>query len=377
MRRTLVATPKRERGVKRVLILNSYSLTDRPAEHQVRVQSFLDGLTAYGYRQYDNLQVEIIDSNDLEQLESSAIEALGRSPDLIHAVGTPNAIIASRISDDLPIVYYGAHPEGAGEASCRKANIAGVVLTLPLATNYKTFRFLRTLLPQVRRVYVPFFEGTVFCQPAMKAKHVEFRSARSRSPWVSGGSDYVGYRSLAGLCYVVGVDYRELVYRDLDDLRHSLTYVDPARSMIMPHNDSVYCRDAPQLLTQFALDAKIPLVWNNNPEATRIGALAAFAGCFRQAGLVAGRQAAAILRGATARDIGLCPSTEQHASINLDRARALGLSVADDLLGAFDEVISDAAKSRPAPLGMTADSGGRAWPQTGRPVTGPLSRPSG
>src|ERR1035438_7677084 len=259
---------------KRVLILNSYTLTDRPALEQLRVRSFLDGLADGGYRAGVNLGIEVLDSNDLAELENRLTSALSQPPDLIHAVGTPNALLAAKRSGDIPIVYYGAHPEQVAAVECSGPNIRGVKLTLPFTSNYKSYRFLRKLLPEARRVYVPFFEHTVFCTEPMRKKHRQFRSGAAGSPWVPMGSEFIGYRSLAALNDIVGLEYRELVYRDAQDLEAALQCVDPRGAVLIPYNDSVYCAGAPHLLAQFGLTARIPLIWNNNPEATHIGALA-------------------------------------------------------------------------------------------------------
>ncbi|MGA2074867.1 MAG: hypothetical protein ABSH52_15325 [Terriglobia bacterium] len=332
---------------KRILILNSYTLTQRPAGDQARVCSFLAGLTEGGYRVDYNLDVEVIDSNDLAQLEDQLVRALGNSPDLIHAVGTPNAILAVRLAGSIPIVYYGAHPEGVGVPECSAENLRGVRLTLPFTSNYKSYRFIRKLLPTVRRVYVPFYEHTVFCPESMRQKHNRFRERTASSPWIPMDSEFIGYRSLAGLNYIVGLDYRELVYHDAEDLEAALGMVDPCQAMLMPYNDSVYCCDAPRLLIRFAIEAGIPLIWNNNPEATHIGALAAISGCFEEAGRICGLQAAHILDTGSLAGIESRTSTRSWSSLNLRRAVELRLNFSDLVLSYFDELIQ-VAGSAPA-----------------------------
>lgn len=325
--------------MRRVLILNSYTLTDTPASELVRIQSFLEGLAEGGFRVDENLEVDIIDSNDLEEIERLTIDRTDDPPDLIHAVGTPNAIIAAKQARNVPIVYYGAHPGGIGEAECRKDNVSGVVLTLPFTANYKNFRFVRKLLPSVRRVCVPFFEGTVFCHPKMKEQHRRFRQSRPPVPWVPMESMDIGYPCLSALCYIIGLEYQEFVYRDVDDLSNCLALVDPRGTLLMPYNDSVYCQGAPKVLARFGIDAGVPLLWNNNPEATRIGAWAAIAGCFQEAGLAAGRKAAAILNGTPPSEVGFDYSSKTYSSISRERTRQLGLSLTEEVLSYFDEVI--------------------------------------
>ena len=326
-------------AAKRILVLNSYSLTGQPPGESVRICSFLEGLERGGYRPGRDVEVDIVDSNNLSELEEQTREAVQRPIDLIHAVGTPNAIVATRCGGGVPVVYYGAHPEGAGEAACRDGGVVGMVLTLPFTQHYKRFRFIRTLFPGVTRVWVPFYEGTVFCQPEMKLNHRRHRSTDAGSRWIAGGSALVGYKSLAALCYIIGVEYRECVYSDLTDLALGLDEIDIDGALLMPYNDSVYLEGAPAMLTGSAIARGIPLLWNNNTEATRIGAVAAVAGCFREAGTTTGEMAAAILDGTPPDRIGLLRSTKTVASLNLTRARELGLRLPPDVIAQFDEVI--------------------------------------
>lgn len=324
----------------RVLILNSYTLTGKRPEEQLRISSFLEGLADGGYRNGENVEVEILDSNDLGELAELLRAALAERVDVIHAVGTPNAILAAEQAGGIPIVYYGAHPEGAGWEDCNRQNLCGLALALPFTAHYKSFRFLRKLVPEAERLWVPFFAGTVFCSAAMRDRHRRFRAAGGGSRWVPMGSEHVGYRSLSGLSDIIGLDYRELVYQDADDLAGGLAEVDPRRSVLMSYNDNVYCSGVPALLAGFSRDTGVPLVWNNNPEATQIGALAAFAGCFREAGLVTGSMAARLLAGATPVELGQPSASRSFASLNLRRAGELGFAYSPDVLARFDEILN-------------------------------------
>jgi ABC-type uncharacterized transport system substrate-binding protein len=328
---------------KRVLVLNSYTLTSRRAEDQVRIRSFLKGLEEGGYRRGHNVDVDIVDSNSLQELESRTISATKEPLDVIHAVGTPNAIVGAQCGGGVPVVYYGAHPEGAGEAACRQDGVTGMVLTLPFTQNYKQFRFIRKLFPNLKRVWVPFYEGTVFCHPQMKSNHRRHRDGNNfSSPWISGSSPLVGYRSLANLCYIIGLEYQEFVYRDEEDLRSGLGFIERdsgCSNLLMPYNDSVYCTGAPSTLGRFSGESGIPLFWNNNTEATRIGAVAAISGCFREAGVATGKMTASILDGVNPQSVQLLTSTKTYGSLNLTCARSLGLEPTAQVVAQFDEVI--------------------------------------
>lgn len=330
---------------KRVLILNSYTLTGRPALEQLRLRSFLSGLADRGYRLGVNIEIEVLDSNDLAELEDRLVAALRCRPDLIHAVGTPNALLAAKWSGDVPIVYYGAHPEQVAAAECSSPKMRGVKLTLPFTSNYKNYRFLRKLLPEARCVYVPFFEHTVFCTEPIRQKHRQFRRGARGSPWVPMDSEFIGYRSLAALNDIIGLEYKELVYWDAQDLEAALQTVDPRGAVLMPYNDSVYCAGVPHMLTRFGVEAGVPLIWNNNPEATHIGALAAICGCFEEAGRICGWQAAHVLDSGSTSGVESQTSTRTWASLNLERAAELNLNPSDEVLSYFQELIPATASA--------------------------------
>lgn len=329
--------------MKKIIVLNSYTLGKEDPGNLVRIKSFLKGLEDAGFSRGRDIEVDIIDDNDIDRLESSLKERQHQKIDLIHAVGTQNTAIAARFSSSIPIVYYGAHPEGVGAEECGGLNICGMTLTLPFTSNYKRFRFLKKLLPDVGDVYVPFYENTVFCPAQMKQKYAEVRRSQKGPLWQTADSPYVGFKTLAGLCYIVGVKYHEFLYRDSDELQRALEAIDNreiGRTMLMPYNDSVYCADAPGLLLRFAWERKIPLLWNNNPEATQRGAFAALSGCFKETGTICGSMAGRILLGEKPSQIGRRISTRSYASLNLGAGRHLGLEFPRDVCEVFDEILT-------------------------------------
>lgn len=326
--------------MKRIIILHSYNLTGRNPYDFIRIKYFLKELKAERYEEGKNIQVVIIDSNDLCELESALKREGKDAVDLIHAVGTPNAAIAAKYSREIPIVYYGAHPENSGKKDCNKENICGLILTLPFTSNYKNFRFTKQLLPAAKNIYVPYYEKTIFCTEAMKERYRILKRRSNYPAWITMDSEYIAYRSLGGLCFIIGVKYFEYVYSDIDELSAVLNVMEPKDSLIMPYNDSVYCNGAPRLLCESSIEKGIPLIWNNNPEATRIGALAAIAGCFKEAGSITGKMAGKILNGAKPSSLGFQISKRSYSSLNLRIAKRFGLTFTDDVLDYFDEIIS-------------------------------------
>jgi ABC-type uncharacterized transport system substrate-binding protein len=326
--------------MKRIVVLNSYTLSNDDAYSMVRIKYFFKGLEAEGYRLGTDLQVELIDSNDPDVISAGLSGLALDTFDLIHAVGTPNAAIAAKLTSEIPIVYYGAHPEGVGVTECRKTNSCGMILNLPFTANYKNFRFLKKLMPNIQRIYVPFYEHTIFCHERMRENYRLYRSRENGKHWLPMDSQYIGYRSLASLSYIIGIEYFEYLYRDIDELSTLIDRVEPEHSLIMPYNDSVFCRDAPGVLLASSHKIGVPLLWNNNPEAAHLGAFAAVAGCFKEAGHTCGSMAGKLLNGAVPADMGYLPSTKSYACINLKTAQRFGMEFPEKVLDYFDEIIA-------------------------------------
>lgn len=333
---------------KKIVILNSYRLIDQSPFELVRIKEFLSGLASLGYRQEVNIDIEMIDTNSFEEMKKR-LSAIKGEIDAIHAVGTANAIIAGQFSSRIPIVYYGAHPEGVGISECKKKNIKGFVLRLPFTANYKNFRFIRKLLPSIKDLYVPFYLHYLhppFCTKFMSEKRRMFRNKNEDSYWFHMDSEKIRYKSLSKLCYIIGLNYHETVYENIDDLNTSIQEINPEGSLIMPYNDSVYCHQAPETIINVSSKKRIPVLWNNNPEATKLGALAAVAGCFKESGYKTGQMVGYLLNGNWNFENEIQHTGKSYASLNMDVAEKLGLKFPDDVLDYFDEIVSSETYSK-------------------------------
>ena len=332
-----------EGRARRAGIANSYTLGSTSPLETVRVRSWLEGLEAEGFRPGGDVELLVVDSNDLGEIEDGIRWFVEEGVDLIHAVGTPNAALALSMTRDVPIVYYGAHPQGVGLEECTGPNVCGVHLALPFTSHYKSFRFLRKLLPGIRSLYVPFYEGTIFCHPQMRERYAEWVRRHGRT-WIPSDSGFIGYPGLAGLCEIIDVEYREFPLGSSAELPGALDAAAPrAGGAVMTYNDVFYCTGAPRALIQGCLDRGVPLLWNNNAEAAREGALAGIEGCWREAGGITGRMAGRVLAGEHPSRIGVVRATRSYSAVNLETAARLGLELSDDTLAYFDEVVGAAA----------------------------------
>ncbi len=328
--------------MRTVAILNSYNLPGRSGRQTRRVQEFVQALSEEGWEEGRNLNVVLVDCEDPRETHETAGRLAAEGVDLFHAVGTPNAVaVITAIGGEIPVVYYGAHPEGIGDDACRSANVTGEILALPFTSSYKRFRLLRRFLPRVTRVWTPFYEETVFVRPRMREIHRAARDRAGRRVWLRGEEEEVGFQTLAGISYVIDVRYRELVYSGADELERALDEADANDGVIMPYNESFHCPGALETLLRVSRERRIPLIWNNNTQVTTIGALSGVGADFAKLGRVCGRTAAAILGGAHPRDLPRRLHDDQLAWINLDVAGHMGLDLDESALGGFDQKVQD------------------------------------
>lgn len=326
--------------MRRVAVLNSYNLPEVSGRDTLRVRTFVEGLAAGGFREGEDFELVLVDEEDRGRMDAAVRRLLGLGVDLFHAIGTPNAVAAARATALVPIVYYGAHPEGIADTDCSAPNVTGRVFALPFTGSYKNFRFVRRFLPRVRTVWTPFYEGTVFVRPEMLALHRAARDRAGRRVWLSGSDGPVGFRTLAGLGYVVGVEYRELVFADAGELASALEEIDPALGMLMPYNESFHCPGAVETIVRASREMGLPVVWNNNAQIAAHGVLAGIGADWVLLGRQSGEDAARILAGTPPSELPRSLHPNQVGWINLDVARRLRLELDDEVLSYFERRVS-------------------------------------
>jgi ABC-type uncharacterized transport system substrate-binding protein len=326
--------------MRRIAVLNSYNLPQVEGRETLRVRTFLSGLAAGGWHEGRDFELTLVDLEDRAAMEAEVRRLVAVGVDLIHAIGTPNAVAAACATGEVPIVYYGAHPEGIADAVLSAANVTGRIFALPLTSGYKSFRFLRRLLPRVRVVWVPFFEGTVFVREAMRDLHRAARDRAGRRVWLAGSDGNVGFHTLAGLAYVIGIEYRELVFADAAELERGLAEIDPDEGALMPYNELFHCAGALEVVCRRSAALRLPVVWNNNAQVAALGLLCGIGANWGRLGWLSGEAAAQILAGTPPCALPRQPHRDQVAWINVDTARRFGLALDDAVLGAFDRQVS-------------------------------------
>jgi ABC-type uncharacterized transport system substrate-binding protein len=322
--------------MRKIGVLNSYSFPRYPGRQTRRIQGFLEGLAFGGWLEGRDFELRLADSESQAEAQDWARRFVDEGVDLIHGFGTGNTLPAIQATTEIPIVYYGSHPEGLGLEACAARNVTGEELHIPFTSSYKKFRFLRRLLPRVRVVWVPFYERTMFVSEELRGLYREAYEDAGRPVWFSGDAPQLCFRSIAGLCYIAGVEYRETVYSDTAELVRALEEVDPRDGVLMPYNEPFTSPGAPDAILRFCLERDVPIVWNNNPQVAALGGLCGIGADFAAMGREAGRRAAAILDGMKPWELPRGHHTGQIAWINLDTARRLELDPGPEVLACFD-----------------------------------------
>lgn len=325
----------------RVAVLNSYNIPPGSAGRQsMRVQGFLQALTSRGWINGRDFDFELLDIEERPAMRAAVRRLIDEGVDLIHAFGAPNAMIAAEATSEVPIVYCGAHPEEIAEEALGAGNVTGKMLSLPFTATYKNFRFLRRFLPRVRTICTAFFEDTIYVPPAMRELHRAARDRAGRRVWISSKQGPVGYRTLAGLGDIIGIEYRELVFADAGELDRAMADVDPQTGVFMNYNELLHCPGACDAVLARAEEMSLPTIFNNNAQAVTLGFLAGIAVDWATLGRQAGEIAARILEGTHPSEIPREVHSDQVAWINLDTARRLGLDLSAEVLGYFDRTVS-------------------------------------
>ena len=281
------------------------------------VESFREGLAETGYTEGRNVTVEYRWANArFERLPGLAEDLVHRKVAVVAAVGgqqTPRA--AQAVTDSIPIVFGIAEdPIKAGlvpSLNRPNGNITGVTFSSILLTA-KRLELLREVVPKAETI------GLLFNQNSVQGKEqmIDLRAAADklgqRVVLLNGGSDADIEMSFASL----GPQQVSALLVAADP------FFDPRRARLI------------------ALSAqhRMPTLYHLR-DFPLAGGLISYGGsiadAYRQVGVYVGR----ILKGDKPASLPVIEASKFEFVINLTTARALGLTVPDEILRRADEVI--------------------------------------
>jgi putative ABC transport system substrate-binding protein len=278
----------------------------------------MQGLKEAGFIEGQNLHVEQRwANNQYDRLPEMAADLVRAQVSLIAPVGNNlPARAAKAATSTIPIVFaMGADPVAIGLVASFNhpgGNVTGVTAAI-LDILQKRMQLLHNLVPNARRF-------GYLVNPDNVASATVIDPARDAvRAW--GGTLEVGYARAAGEFDAAFADFAE---------RHV--------EGIAIAGDGLFASELEHLI-RLAAQYVVPVIYGPGPAIVRTGGLMSYSAdqrdIIRQAGIYAGR----ILKGEKPADLPVVQPIKFTLAINLNTAKALGLTVPETLLAIADEVI--------------------------------------
>jgi putative tryptophan/tyrosine transport system substrate-binding protein len=280
------------------------------------VAAFRRGLSETGYVEGQNVAIEYRwGEGRYDRLPALAAELAGRKVDLIVTGGTPAALAAKSATPTIPIVFSGVgDPVAVGlVASLARpgGNITGIS---EMATEQmsKRLELLSELVPQARVIALLVNPNAANAGPAIREVQDAARANGVQLPILKAETESA-----------------------IDAAFGALVQLHAGALVVVP--DAFFSSRRDQLVALASRHA-VPAIYHLREFVAAGGLIsygASLTAVFRQAGTYAGR----ILKGAKPADLPVQQPTTFELVVNLDTAKALGLTVPPSILARADEVI--------------------------------------
>jgi putative ABC transport system substrate-binding protein len=310
----MMAAPSLRAQQKAVPVIGFLSSTSAEA-YVSRVAAFRQGLNDVGYVEGRDVAIEYRWAEaSYNRLPAMAIDLVRRQVTVIVAITTPAAIAAKAATATIPIIFeMGTDPVEVGlVASLNRpgGNLTGVsLLNVELAP--KRLELLHELVP------APIIGLLV--------------NPDNRNADIISGEVQAAARTLGLELHVL----RANTERDLDTVLASLTERGAGGLVI---GSDPFFNTRSQQLAGLLLRHAVPAIYQYR-EFAAAGGLMSYGGNiadpFRQTGVYTGR----VLRGEKPAELPVVQSTKIELIVNLNTAKALGLTVPPSILARADEVI--------------------------------------
>jgi putative tryptophan/tyrosine transport system substrate-binding protein len=283
-----------------------------------QVAAFHQGLSETGYVEGQNVTIEYRwAEGSYDRLPAMAADLVGRKVDLIVATGGDvSALAAKTATSTIPIVFtaIGRDPVGLGlVASLARpgGNVTGFVgLTIEL--NPKRVELLSEMVPQASVIALLVNPNNPTTERVMRDVEEAARAKGVKLEVMKSGSE-----------------------SEIDAAFASLAPLHAAALVVA--GDAFFTSRRDQLAAQASRHA-VPAIYNSREFAVAGGLISygtSLTGIWRQAGIYAGK----ILKGAKPADLPVQQPTTFELVVNLNTAKALGLTVPPSILSRADEVI--------------------------------------
>jgi putative tryptophan/tyrosine transport system substrate-binding protein len=277
--------------------------------------AFRQGLGETGYVEGQNLAIEYRGAEGrYDRLPALAAELVARKVDVILAQADVSALAAKSATSTIPIVFVAGDPVAVGlVASLARpgGNLTGVsILTIELIP--KRFELLSELVPQAKSIALLVNSNNAYAERVVRDVQETARAKGLQLHILKAGTESE-----------IETAFASLVQRQAGAL------------LVSP--DSFFISRREQLVA-LAARYEVPAIYEWR-EFTAAGGLISYGtsliGIYRQVGIYAGK----ILNGAQPADLPVQQPTTFELVVNLETAKALGLTVPQSILARADEVI--------------------------------------
>ena len=298
--------------LRRVVVVTGFAEGD--GEGQVRMAGFRETIAKLGWVDGRNIRIDYRWDTDAARAAVIAAELVASTPDVILAVGAPRVAALRERIQTIPIVFVQAgDPVRAGSVQSFArpgGNLTGFMESEPTIAG-KYLQLLKEIAPGVNRVAVLEFED---------------------STW---RGDFAAVQTVASSFAVTAIS--TIVHND-DEIERAIVALaqKPNSGLIIPSNNNTIRRRG--LIVALAGRHGLPAIYPTRTFVTAGGLMSYDADLADLFGRAAG-YVDRILKGEKASDLPVQAPSKFRLVINLNAARALGLSVSPNMLIAADEVI--------------------------------------
>jgi ABC-type uncharacterized transport system substrate-binding protein len=281
-----------------------------------RVVSFGQGLTETGYVVGRDVMVEQrLADGQYDRLPALAADLVNRRVNLIAALAPPAAFAAKAATTTIPIVFIAAlDPVKAGlVASLNRpgGNITGITF-IGASLGGKRLELARELVPNGGVI-------ALLTHPGSPDALEELRELQS-------DANAIGQQLLV------------LSATSEDDLESAFASMAQHGVRVLLIGQDPFLFQAGGQLVALAAKHRIPAIYGNS-ELAAAGALISYSASIPDAWRLAGNYAGRIFKGAKPADLPVVQPTKFDLVINLNTAKALGLTIPPTLLARADELI--------------------------------------
>ena len=281
-------------------------ITEAWAGNHPALEGLKEGLRELGLIEGRHVAFDVHFTRGVSDATAGAAAALVKGgANLIFTSGEGAVLAARNATQNIPIVFtLVGDPVAAGIVKTLArpgGNITGITSLVPELAP-KRLEILKTLAPEIRRVWFVYYEG--------------------------GVADATALGNLLNAAPKLGVEVVGKAVNDAGQLTRVFKEFRPGDALIAPSSDTL---DIPAAVFETAAASRAPAMFQSAFWVSH-GALVSYGPDFRAQGVQAARLVAKIIRGARPQDVPVEGAEHIHVGLNLKSAALLGLAVPRKLL---------------------------------------------